>query len=116
MLYDEAFYIMLLQRWRDTYFQIQKINDTQINISAMKTKQQLYKMGVLSLIERAGGVAQILQQITEAQATGEITKKQAFDLRTAINEATKCDGNITIESDAIKELDAKVKDAIKYFR
>jgi hypothetical protein len=44
----------------------------------MKTKQQLYKMGVLSLIERAGGVTQMLQQITEAQATGKITKKQAL--------------------------------------
>jgi hypothetical protein len=45
LLYDEAFYSMILQRWKDTYFAINKINDTQINISAMKTKQQLYKWG-----------------------------------------------------------------------
>jgi hypothetical protein len=116
LLYDEAFYCNLLQRWRDTYLDIIKINDTQINISAMKTKQQLYKMGVLSLIERAGGVTQMLQQISEAQATGKITKKQAYDLRVAVNEAVKCDGNITTPNEAILELDEKVKQAVKFFR
>jgi hypothetical protein len=116
LLYDEAFYSMILQRWKDTYFAINKINDTQINISAMKTKQQLYKMGVLSLIERAGGVTQMLQQISEAQATGKITKKQAYDLRVAVNDAAKCDGNITTPNKAILELDEKVKQAVKFFR
>lgn len=116
LLYDEAFYSMILQRWKDTYFAINKINDTQINISAMKTKQQLYKMGVLSLIERAGGVTQMLQQISEAQATGKITKKQAYDLRVAVNDAVKCDGNITTPNEAILELDEKVKQAVKFFR
>ena len=116
LLYDEAFYSMILQKWKDTYFAINKINDTQINISAMKTKQQLYKMGVLSLIERAGGVTQMLQQISEAQATGKITKKQAYDLRVAVNDAAKCDGNITTPNKAILELDEKVKQAVKFFR
>ena len=116
MLYDEAFYCKLLQRWRDTYLEIIKINDTEINISAMRTKQQLYKMGVLSLIERAGGIPNMLQQISEAQATGKLTKKQAYDLRVAVNNAAKCDDTITTPNEAILELDTKVKQAVKFFR
>ena len=53
MLYDEAFYIGLLNRWKEAY-KAQKINDVSLNVQAMRTKQQLYKMGVLSLIEQAG--------------------------------------------------------------
>lgn len=116
LLYDEAFYCKLLQRWRDTYLNINKINDTEINISAMRTKQQLYKMGVLSLIERVGGVTQMLQQISDAQTTGKITKKQAYDLRVAVNNAAKCDDYITTPNEAILELDEKIKQAVKFFR
>lgn len=83
-LYDEAFYIDILNRWKDTYKAIQKINDVSLNFQAMKSKQQLYKMGVLSLIEQAGGQLQMIEQINEAQKRGELSKKQAFDLRKAI--------------------------------
>lgn len=60
-LYDEAFYIDILNRWKDTYKAIQKINDVSLNFQAMKSKQQLYKMGVLSLIEQAGGQLQMIE-------------------------------------------------------
>ena len=82
----------------------------------MRTKQQLYKMGVLSLIERVGGVTQMLQQISDAQTTGKITKKQAYDLRVAVNNAAKCDDYITTPNEAILELDEKIKQAVKFFR
>jgi hypothetical protein len=116
MLYDEAFYCNLLQRWRDTYLDIIKINDTQINISAMKNKTDLYKAGILALIEKAGGLSQMKSQIKEAYQMGKITKKQSFDLRRAIDEAAKCDGNITTPNEAILELDEKVRQAVKFFR
>ena len=116
MLYDEAFYCNLLQRWRDTYLDIIKINDTQINISAMKNKTDLYKAGILALIEKAGGLSQMKSQIKEAYQMGKITKKQSFDLRRAIDEAVKTDGNIVTQNEAIKELDTKIKDAVRFFR
>jgi hypothetical protein len=116
LLYDEAFYCKLLQRWRDTYLGIKKINDTQINISAMKSKTDLYKAGILALIEKAGGLSQMQSQIKEAYQMGKITKKQSFDLRRAIDEAAKCDGNITTPNEAILELDEKVRQAVKFFR
>lgn len=116
MLYNEAFYMALLNRWRDTYKAIQKINDVSLNFQAMKTKQQLYKMGVLSLIEQAGGQLQMLEQINEAQKRGELSKKQAFDLRTAVNEACKIKEGLTVPNEAIQELDKKVSEAVKFYR
>ena len=116
MLYDEAFYIGLLNRWREAYKAIQKINDISLNFQAMRTKQQLYKMGVLSLIEQAGGQLQMIEQINEAQKRGELSKKQAFDLRQAINEACKIRDGLTVPNEAIQELDKKVSEAVKYYR
>ena len=116
MLYDEQFYIGLLNRWRDKYTAIKKINDTSLNFQAMRTKQQLYRMGVLSLIEQAGGQLQMIEQINEAQKRGELSKKQAFDLRHTINEACKIRDGLTVPNEAIKELDKKVSEAVKYYR
>ena len=42
MLYDEAFYIDILNRWKDTYKAIQKINDVSLNFQAMKSKPVSY--------------------------------------------------------------------------
>lgn len=116
LLYEEAFYIGLLNRWRDTYKQIQKINDVAYNFEAMKTKQQLYRMGVLSLIEQAGGQVEMLAQIAEAQKRGELTKKQAFDLRATINDVCQIRDGLTIPNEAIKELDKKIDEAVRFFR
>lgn len=112
LLYDEAFYIGLLNCWRDTYKAIQKINDVTLNFEAMRTKQELYKMGVLSLIEQAGGQLQMIEQINEAQKRGDLSKKQAYDLRQAVNEACKVKEGLTVPNEAITELDRKVKDAV----
>ena len=87
MLYDEAFYIGLMNRWGDAYMAIQKINDASLNFQAMKSKSQLYKMGVVSLTEQVGGLLQMIEQIKEFQKRGELSNKQAFDLRQAVNDA-----------------------------
>ena len=85
MLYNEEFYMAALDRWKADYQAIQKINDITLNFQAMKTKQELYKMGILSLTEQAGGQMEMINQINEAQQRGELTKKQAYDLRVLAN-------------------------------
>ena len=116
MLYDEAFYISLLNKWRNSYRDIQKINDVTINFAAMRTKQNLYKMGVLTLIEKAGGQVAMLEQISEAQKQGALTRKQAYDLKQAINEACSLKEGLTIRNEAIAELDKKVNEAVRFYR
>ncbi|MGM9804793.1 MAG: phage/plasmid replication protein [Muribaculaceae bacterium] len=116
LLYNEAFYITLLDRWRDTYKAIHKINDIILNFKAMKNKRQLHKMGVLSMVERVGGEVEMINQINEAQKRGDLTSKQAFDLRKEIREACKVKEGLTVESEAIAELDKKIIEAVMYYR
>lgn len=116
LLYDEAFYQEVLNRWRAKYEAIQKVNDISLNFEAMKTKQQLYKMGVLSIVQMAGGAMKMYEQIREAQNQGKLTKKQAFDLRKTVKDALEVREGLTVQNEAIKELNKKVAEAIKYYR
>ena len=116
MLYDEAFYIDLLNRWRDNYKAIQKINDIQLNFECMRNRKDLNRMGVLSLVESVGGLNAMLNQITEAQQQGKLTRKQAFDLRQAVNDACAVKDGLVVENEAIAELSKKVVEAVRFYR
>lgn len=116
MLYDEGFYVEVVNRWRDRYRAIKKINEITLNFQAMKTKQEMYRLGVLSLVEQAGGQLQMLEQIADAQRRGELTKKQAYDLRAAVNVACQTRAAISVPSEVIVELDKKIDEAVKYYR
>ena len=58
----------------------------------------------------------MISQITEAQKRGELTNKQAFDLKQAIKEACKVKEGLTVPNEAIKELNGKINDAVKFYR
>ena len=58
----------------------------------------------------------MLAQIAEAQKRGELTKKQAFDLRATINDVCQIRDGLTIPNEAIKELDKKIDEAVRFFR
>jgi hypothetical protein len=116
MLYSEEHYIAMLNRWRDTYKSIKKINDITLNFSSMKGKKDLYNLGVLALVQQAGGELAVLEQIKEAQKSNQLSKKAAFDIRQAVVEATKNKADITATNEAIKELDKKIDEAVKYYR
>lgn len=116
MLYSERFYIEALNRWASTYKAISKINDTDFNFGAMRSKKELYDLGVCALVERAGGEAAMMAKISEAQARGIYSKKQAYDIRQAIKQATAKQGDLVSKSEVISELDKKVLEAVAYYR
>ncbi len=116
LLYDEAFYMTLIKRWRDVYKGINKVNDITLNFQTMTSKRQLYKMGVLSMVERVGGEVEMINQINEAQKRGDLTSKQAFDLRQEVKEACRVKDGLTVESEAIAELDKKIIEAVRFYR
>lgn len=116
LLYDEKFYISLVDGWANTYNKIKKIGDINLNWCRMTTKKDLGKMGVLSLVERVGGQMEMRKQIDEAQQRGELTKKQAFDLRKAVDEACKVQNGLVVPNDAIQELDKKIIEAVRFYR
>ncbi len=115
-LYNEPFYMDIVKCWRDSYFAIKKINDISLNFDYMKTKKTLCTLGILSLVEQAGGEMEMIGQVNEAQKRGELSNKQAFDLRRAISEACKVKESVTTPSNAITELDRKVNEATRYYR
>lgn len=115
MLYEEQFYMDIVNRWKKAYKDIKKINDVTLNFEAMKTKRDLYTLGLASLIDQQGGQLSMIQQINEAFKKGELTKKQSYDLRQAITEASRAT-IATVESDLIKELDKKIDDVVRFYR
>lgn len=115
LLYNEQFYIDIIERWHTEYKNISKIrNSNLIDYTMIKTKRQLEKQALLLLINEQGGELEFYKKIAEAQAKGELTKKQAFDFRNLIKEAGKSD-LLTCESDVITELDKKINEAVKYY-
>ena len=58
-----------------------------LKIGSIKRKRELYMLGVLSLIEKVGGIDEMRNQIAEAHKRGELTGGEERSLRSAVNEA-----------------------------
>lgn len=115
-LYNEAFYIKVVKMWLQAYRAIDKINDITINPEAMKSKKEFDREARLALVEKCGGEAAMMDIIKEMQQRGDITKKQAFDMRKTIKEACLSGVGLFVQSEVITELDRKVTEAAGYYR
>ena len=115
LLYDERFYMGLINRWWNTYKDISKINDITTNYQTMTSKKGFNTMAALALVKLEGGEVEFLKKIKEQQQLGHITRKQAYNLRQKIKKVCQED-SLTIENEAIKELDKKIKEAVKFYR
>ena len=116
MLYNEAFYMGLVDQWKGSYKEIKKINDVSINFENMKGKKDFDLIGRLCLIEQRGGESSMIKEITEAYKKGELLRRQADELKRATHEACKLKEGFTTQSDVIKELDKKVDEACRFYR
>lgn len=118
MLYNERFYISLLENWKCSYMQIEKLRIPKPNIKDVCTVSRLKLAGIIAFVEQFGGIDKYFEYLKEAQRNNIISAKQASDQRKAIAEAynvqwdsARCDG-----SDMIEELTDKVKQAVMYYR
>jgi hypothetical protein len=114
-LYNEPFYIRLIDNWQSNYNNIHKIKLIEIDFSNMHTKKELFLIALADTISRQGGELLFLEQINDAAKRGEMTAKQKFDIRNAVREACSLSLN-TKESELIAELNKKVTEAVKYYR
>jgi hypothetical protein len=113
LLYDEVFYRDLVKRWKNEYFNIQKINSKYMSMKPTGSKKEFIEnLALFSIIE--AGQSQVLNTIKQWQETGEINKKQAFDLRSYIKEITQRPIN-EAGNDLINELNRKVKEAARNY-
>lgn len=113
-LYEPGFYCELVNRWKGEYLRIKKINDLQINYSMVKTKKDQANQAILWYVSQRGGELQVINEIKEAYKKGELTKKQAHDLKNQVEEACRSEA-MTATSDVIQELDKKVKEAARFY-
>ena len=83
----------------------------------MKSTKDFNRAAWLALVEKVGGEMALLEQIKETQQRGDITKKQAFDLRKAVKKAClSSEMSLFVQNDVIAELDRKVTEAALYYR
>jgi len=111
LLSDEVFYKYVLSKWENEYLAIQKINSKLIKMKPTGSKKELAEnLALYTILEL--GQSQVLSKVKEWQQMGEISKKQAYDLRAFIIQLSRSPidekGN-----DLINELDRKVKEAAR---
>lgn len=111
LLSDEVFYCNLVKRWRSEYLAIQKINSKLIKMKPTGSKKEFIEILALFTILELGQPA-IINKVKEWQESGEISKKQAYDIRNSIKNISKTPmdekGN-----DLINELNRKIKEAAR---
>ena len=107
-LCNTDFYLSLIERWEKEYKLIRKVRELEsADYTKIKAKRQLYPQAILHLIQAQGGIQNVLQSINESMIKGELTRKQAFDLKQVYIQASES-SQLTKKSDLIVELDKKI--------
>ena len=106
-LYNEKFYLNLVKRWRDEYFNIAKININNdiLNLPPTGSSKELGAMLIRIALLNNENI--IIDKIGEWRKSGEITKKQSVSLLKLINSII----NVTKGKNTnllITELDEKI--------
>lgn len=111
-LFNDFFYQHLLTDLHADYLKIDKQNLLKTDLSMITKKRELNKLGLIALIEKNGGKIAMLNSFDEQYKLGNLTKKQAHDLK---NEIKNCTQNklLISESELVKELDISIKETIE---
>ncbi len=113
LLSDQVFYREIVRRWHDQYFSISKINSKVNTLRPTgKATEFVKNLALLTILEY--GQPHILTLVKTWQKSGDITKKQAYDLRHKVMELNKARENAS-GSDLITELDKKIMQIATYY-
>lgn len=111
LLSKENFYSKLVKRWEYEYQAIQKINS---KLTTMKPtgsrKEFIENLALFTILEL--GQPNILNKVKEWQLSGEISKKQAYDIRTSIKQIASIQQS-KASNELIDELNKKIKEAAR---
>lgn len=115
-LYEEKCYIDILTRWKDGYFTIHKHRLPNFDLTTLNNMKEFEKQIFLHGIKSLGGEPAMMQMIEQANRQGifknKMQKKRARDKVKNICSTPL----LTFESNAITELDKKVKEAVRHYR
>jgi hypothetical protein len=105
MLLNETFFINLVKMLYGRYKKIEKVNDVQLDLRAVKGKKDA-RLFLIAYILKVQGYVPLEKMISEQQKTGRISSEQADYLRFVISEANSIDQSFIQKSGHIEELDA----------
>lgn len=113
-LYDERFYIQVIDKWKETYYKISKISDELNSIEPSgKVKDFLQNLACIGLSTLDQG--KVLSTVKEWQRKGFITPKQAYDLRDRLMELNSINLEVA-PSELMSELDEKIENVADTYR
>ncbi len=114
-LYNEDFYINIINRWLSTYFDIKKIKtftDEDFQMKAVKDLKE-YVL-TLSLMDELR-CDLVLSRLEQAKETGEMSDRTYYRCKSEFNRLLE-NKKYFKPNDCILELDRKVKQAAKFYR
>jgi hypothetical protein len=115
-LYNERFYIQALTMWKEVYFAIHKQGKVKFNPEMLKTLSvKKLESSLAAIALRQLGERELLGMIQEARRDGLLTKIQAKRLRAKVRELATLPAIIE-PSEAMLELDSKVKQSVQFYR
>ena len=114
-LCQESFYMDLVNRMKDAYFKVKKHKINPVAIESMRSSKTMTDYLILKGIEAEfGSIGNALACIDKANKSGVFDNKmQASRLKQKLNGLYK-NPDLKQENDLALELDAKVKEALKY--
>jgi len=116
-LANEAFYMILIDRWAGEYANIKKQQSYNFDLSIMKSikdfERQMYLRGLLSV----GNEQQVLEMIEQAKREGVFENKmQVKRLKDKVREVFGCSTFQNGNAELIEELDQQVKRVQRFYR
>ena len=114
-LYNEDFYINIINRWLSTYFDIKKIKTFKDEDFKMKAVKDLKEYVLtLSLMDEIR-CNLVMNRLKQAKETGEMTDRTYYRCKSEFNRLM-ANKKYFEPKDCILELDRKIKQAVKYYR
>jgi len=112
-LSDPAFYERAVKRWETVYLGLERGRSVRLPQGEKDVKSILNWLAASKLQEI--GLQQFLDWIEAERRAGRIDNGQAFRLRQKLKQLSRLE-TITVESEAVRELDAKVRQAAAHCR
>ena len=113
LLYDETFYYMCLEKWKQDFISIHKRQLPTNEVNMNGTKEFMLSLALLSV--QHIGEDYLIETIKAQQKCGAINKKTARDLRIKLKEITRVRKNDSKNSNIMQELETKVSQTVHYY-
>lgn len=113
-LYNEQYYMQILDHWKKTYFKIKKANDLMTDYRPTGSTKDLVEYMALQYLKEQG-LPSILSTLDQWQNMGVISPKQKHDLKLKIRSISNSK-RLTEKSPLVREIDEKVSASIMHYR